>query len=58
MSVHTLKQYTANLSNGNTIQVKAINPDYALEAAEQQAKKNHPGAKVRSVARIVPVPVR
>lgn len=51
MSVLTLKQYTANLTDGSTFPVKAINPDYALEAAEK-AVKNRKGVKVRSVSRV------
>lgn len=54
--VLTMKQYTANLKNGSTLTVKATNPDFALEAAEEAARKL--GTSVRSVARIVPVPVR
>jgi len=51
--VLTLKQYTANLSDGSTLQVKATNPDFAIEAAEQQAKPK--GLTVRSVVHVVPV---
>lgn len=51
--VVTMKQYTANLSDGSTMTVKASNPDYALEAAEEAARKL--GKSVRSVVRVVPV---